>query len=71
MRLSLIAFLAGLTLALSECCFDTFQSPDEQIRAGWPEALNQYQNRADLIPNVVAAVKGEAKFEQETLTQVV
>ncbi|ABM41710.1 LemA family protein [Acidovorax sp. JS42] len=71
MRKLLLAVLATLTLALSGCGYNTFQSTDEQIKASWSEVLNQYQRRADLIPNVVATVKGEANFEQETLTKVV
>lgn len=71
MRKLLLAALATLTLALSGCGYNTFQSTDEQIKASWSEVLNQYQRRADLIPNVVATVKGEASFEQETLTKVV
>jgi len=63
--------LAALTISLSGCGYNTFQSTDEQIKASWSEVLNQYQRRADLIPNIVATVKGEANFEQETLTKVV
>ena len=71
MRHFLTALLAALTLALSGCGYNTFQSTDEQIKASWSEVLNQYQRRADLIPNIVATVKGEANFEQETLTKVI
>jgi LemA protein len=71
MRHFLVFLLAALTLALSGCGYNTFQSTDEQIKASWSEVLNQYQRRADLIPNIVATVKGEANFEQETLTKVV
>lgn len=67
--LILITTLAGL--ALSGCGYNTLQSTDEQIKASWSEVLNQYQRRADLVPNLVSTVKGEAKFEQETLTKVV
>ncbi|HSI58865.1 MAG TPA: LemA family protein [Ideonella sp.] len=56
---------------LSACGYNEFQTLDEQVKAGWSEVLNQYQRRADLIPNIVATVKGEANFEQETLTKVV
>lgn len=59
------------TLALSGCGYNDFQRLDEQTKAAWSEVLNQYQRRADLIPNIVATVKGEANFEQETLTKVV
>lgn len=71
MRHFLAAVLAALTLVLSGCGYNTFQSADEQIKASWSEVLNQYQRRSDLIPNIVATVKGEASFEQETLTNVV
>lgn len=71
MRHFLVSLLAALTLALSGCGYNTFQSTDEQIKASWSEVLNQYQRRADLIPNIVATVKGEASFEQETLIRVV
>ena len=64
-----LALLA--TLALSGCGYNNFQQLDEQVKAAWSEVLNQYQRRADLIPNIVATVKGEANFEQETLTKVI
>ena len=66
-------FFAALlaTLALSGCGYNNFQQLDEQVKAAWSEVLNQYQRRADLIPNIVASVKGEANFEQETLTKVI
>ena len=63
------ALLAAL--ALSGCGYNDFQRLDEDVKSGWSEVLNQYQRRADLIPNIVATVKGEANFEQETLTKVV
>ncbi len=58
-------------LLLSGCGYNEFQRLDEQVKAAWAEVLNQYQRRADLIPNIVATVKGEANFEQETLTKVI
>jgi LemA protein len=58
-------------LALSGCGYNDFQRLDEQVKSAWSEVLNQYQRRSDLIPNIVATVKGEANFEQETLTKVV
>jgi LemA protein len=69
----LSSWIAALTaaLALSGCGYNQFQTLDEQVKAGWSEVLNQYQRRADLIPNIVATVKGEANFEQETLTKVI
>ena len=60
-----------VTLALSGCGYNQFQSLDEQTKSAWAEVLNQYQRRADLVPNIVATVKGEAAFEQDTLTKVV
>ena len=58
-------------LALTGCGYNDFQRLDEQTQSAWSEVLNQYQRRADLIPNIVATVKGEASFEQQTLTQVI
>ena len=65
-------FLILLTaLSLTGCGYNDFQRLDEQTKSAWSEVLNQYQRRADLVPNIVATVKGEANFEQETLTKVV
>ena len=58
-------------LLLSGCGYNDFQRLDEESKSAWSEVLNQYQRRADLVPNIVATVKGEAAFEQDTLTQVV
>ncbi|HEY0859090.1 MAG TPA: LemA family protein [Albitalea sp.] len=67
-----LAIAALLTAAgLSGCGYNDFQRLDEQVKSAWSEVLNQYQRRADLIPNIVATVKGEANFEQETLTRVI
>ena len=71
MRLILTTLLAALALSLSGCGYNDFQRLDEQTKSAWSEVLNQYQRRADLIPNIVATVKGETNFEQETLTRVV
>jgi LemA protein len=67
------AWLAMLMTAalLSGCGYNKFQSLDEEVKAAWSEVLNQYQRRADLIPNIVNTVKGEANFEQETLQRVI
>ncbi len=69
------ALTAGLAVAaalgLTGCGYNDFQRLDESVKASWSEVLNQYQRRADLIPNIVATVKGEANFEQETLTKVI
>jgi LemA protein len=69
-RFALAAAL-GTMLALTGCGYNDFQRLDEAVKASWSEVLNQYQRRADLIPNIVNTVKGEANFEQETLTRVV
>ncbi len=61
----------AVALSLSGCGYNDFQRLDEQVKASWSEVLNQYQRRADLIPNIVATVKGEANFEQDTLTKVI
>ena len=61
----------GSALLLSGCGYNDFQRLDEEVKGGWAEVLNQYQRRSDLIPNIVATVKGEANFEQETLTRVI
>ena len=65
------AAVLATALTLSGCGYNQFQSLDEQTKSAWSEVLNQYQRRADLIPNIVATVKGEANFEQETLTKVI
>jgi LemA protein len=70
-RLRALLALLGLAALLSGCGYNEFQRLDEQVKSGWAEVLNQYQRRADLIPNIVATVKGEADFEQETLTRVI
>ena len=59
-----------LVLMLSGCGYNTLQSGDEQIKAAWSEVLNQYQRRADLVPNLVATVQGFANQEKEVLTRV-
>ena len=71
MRKYLIGLLAISAVLLSGCGYNQIQSQDEQVTSSWSEVLNQYQRRADLIPNLVSTVKGEAKFEQDTLTKVV
>jgi len=59
-----------LTLSLSACGYNTMQSQDEQVKADWSEVINQYQRRADLIPNLVNTVKGYASHERDVLVQV-
>ena len=70
-RYALFGLMATSSLALTGCGYNDFQRLDEAVKADWSEVVNQYQRRADLIPNVVATVKGEANFEQETLTKVI
>ena len=70
MRKFLLFIIAALTLGLSGCGYNTFQTTDEQIKASWSEVLNQYQRRADLVPNLVNTVKGYAAYEQDTLVAV-
>ena len=69
-KLWLVAVLAFVTL-LPGCGYNTIQTADEQVKAAWGEVLNQYQRRADLIPNLVNTVKGFAQQEQDVLTKVV
>ncbi len=70
-RLAPTLVILSTTLALSGCGYNDFQRLDEQTKSTWAEVLNQYQRRADLIPNLVETVKGETNFEQETLTRVI
>jgi LemA protein len=63
--------ILAAALSLSGCGYNEFQSLDEASKSAWSEVLNQYQRRADLVPNIVATVKGEASFEQDTLTKVI
>lgn len=65
------ALTVASALSLTGCGYNDFQRLDEQSKSAWSEVLNQYQRRADLIPNIVASVKGEANFERDTLTKVV
>jgi LemA protein len=60
----------ALVLSLSGCGYNAFQSLDEESKASWSEVLNQYQRRADLVPNLVETVKGYAEHEKEVLTDV-
>jgi len=70
-RVAVIGTISAAALSLSGCGYNDFQRQDEAVKADWSEVLNQYQRRADLIPNIVATVKGEASFEQDTLTKVI
>jgi LemA protein len=70
MRILLTVSLLLSTLLLSGCGYNTIQSNDENVNAGWAEVLNQYQRRADLVPNLVNVVKGYATHEKEVLEAV-
>ena len=71
MHTRVMRFLVLLTaLFLGGCGYNTLQSNDEAIKAAWAEVLNQYQRRADLVPNLVNVVKGYAAHEKDVLTQV-
>ena len=70
MRKFLLALAMMLAIGLPGCGYNTFQSGDEAIKASWSEVLNQYQRRADLVPNLVNTVKGYAQYEQDTLLAV-
>jgi LemA protein len=63
-------FLVFSALGLSGCGYNSMQTQDEQVKSAWSEVLNQYQRRADLIPNLVATVKGFAAQEQQVLLGV-
>lgn len=63
-------FLILALLSLSGCGYNSLQTTDESIKTTWAEVLNQYQRRADLIPNLVNTVKGYAAHEKEVLTEV-
>jgi LemA protein len=64
--------LVGLTtLFISGCGYNKLQGLDEDVKAAWSEVQNQYQRRADLIPNLVSTVKGASQFEQDTLQKVI
>ena len=66
-----LALALGLLVGLSGCGYNTIQAADEAVKAAWGEVQNQYQRRMDLIPNLVATVKGAADFEKETLEAVI
>ena len=63
-------FLLFIVLSVSGCGYNSIQTQDEQVKSAWSEVLNQYQRRADLIPNLVATVKGFAAQEQQVLLGV-
>jgi LemA protein len=70
MRIAFVAAALAASLSLSGCGYNTLQSQDEAIKASWAEVVNQYQRRADLVPNLVQTVKGYAQQEQDVLIGV-
>ncbi|UNK58136.1 LemA family protein [Pseudoxanthomonas daejeonensis] len=69
-RSIIVAAIVALTVLLSGCGYNAIQQKDEAVKAGWSEVLNQYQRRADLVPNLVNTVKGYAAHESQVLTDV-
>jgi LemA protein len=71
--MKVMRIVAAFVLAsvLAGCGYNEIQTRDEAVKGAWAEVISQYQRRADLIPNIVNTVKGEANFEQETLTRVI
>jgi LemA protein len=69
---TILAFAAAMiaAIALSGCGYNDLQRQDEQVKSAWSEVLNQYQRRADLVPNLVNTVKGYASQEERVLTEV-
>ena len=70
MRIRILAVLALLASLLSGCGYNAFQTGDEAVKSAWSEVLNQYQRRADLVPNLVSTVQGYAAHEKDVLTEV-
>ena len=70
MRRFLTALAVLASLSLTNCGYNTIQSNDEQVKANWSEVVNQYQRRADLVPNLVNTVKGFAQQEKDVLLGV-
>ncbi len=66
-----LALAIGLAIPLSGCGYNDVITRDEEVKGTWAEVQNQYKRRADLVPNLVSAVKGAGQFEQDTLTKVV
>lgn len=71
MKRFLTAVIAiAVAMSLNSCSYNSMVKMDENVKSKWGEVQTQYQRRADLIPNLVATVKGQANFEQKTLTDV-
>jgi len=71
MKKTAVVVALASTLTLSGCGYNTLQVKDEAVTAAWSEVQNQYQRRADLVPNLVNVVKGYAKHEEQVLTEVI
>ena len=69
-NIRLATAVLALSLSLTGCGYNRIQVTDEQVKSGWAEVLNQYQRRADLVPNLVNVVKGYAAHEEDVLIQV-
>jgi len=69
-RLRLLALLGLVAFSVSACGYNVIPTKDEAAKAAWAEVQNQYQRRADLVPNLVATVQGYAKQEKDVLTEV-
>lgn len=67
----IVIFALTIAASTSGCGYNDLQGLDEEVKGAWAEVQNQYQRRADLVPNLVNTVKGAAKFEQDTLQQVI
>ena len=70
MRIRIVAVFALVVSLLSGCGYNAFQTGDEAVKSSWSEVVNQYQRRADLVPNLVSTVQGYAAHEKDVLTQV-
>ena len=70
MHIRIFAIVALLASLLSGCGYNAFQTGDEAVKSSWSEVVNQYQRRADLVPNLVSTVQGYAAHEKDVLTQV-
>ena len=70
LKMSMVSIALASTLTLSGCGYNTLQAKDESVIGAWSEVQNQYQRRADLVPNLVNVVKGYAKHEEQVLTEV-
>lgn len=70
MNKHILSLLCALLFLLTGCGYNSMQSQDEQVKASWSEVVNQYQRRADLIPNLVNTVKGYASHEKQVLEEI-